>query len=446
MDPSDAPSARAGHGVDLGAFAAVAAAAAGVLHLAMAPGRAGDATAIGVAFVVLALVQFACAAHARRGASLVRWQAVAFAEAVVVGGWVASWTVGLPVGARSGAEPVRIADLVTCAFEMLVLAAAVLVVAAPRAVRRAREGDVRPATRATAALVGLAVVAALFSDGALDGRDRAGAVAAVTTTPTATAAPRVAGLDDMPGATMLLPGETAPPSTAGSPATTAAPATTLAGDRGFAALAGGRRVVADVAVDAPTRAALAAQLAGTAALVTAYPTIAAAEAAGYRRAGPFSPGIGTPYAPPVAPGNLDGRIDDADVRDAVLLFDGTAPGSRLAGFEYLSVRTRTDGEPEGFAGPNDHWTYATDVCRVTDARGVVGSPFGIDRAVSRAQCDAAGGALVPFAWFVVRVWTVPGYAVADGIFRDLNPAITCPDGSYFVKPIEQVGTTGTLCR
>lgn len=49
-------------------------------------------------------------------------------------------------------------------------------------------------------------------------------------------------------------------------------------------------------------------------------------------------------------------------------------------------------------------------------------------------------------WFALRVWTVPGYDVADGIFRDLNPAITCPDGTYFVKPVEQLGSSTTLCR
>lgn len=447
-------------GADLGAFATACAAAAAVLHLAAAPARADEASWLGAAFVAAAAVQCWCAWQARRSAPGRAWQPVVVVEAVVVGAWLASWTAGIPGGAHDGAEPVHLAAAVTCALEALVLLTAVVASLAPEAVARARAADARATARATAVLVAAATVAALLGDASLRsgeaerGADAGAANVVVTTT---VARPRTAGLEDMPGATLLLPGETAPATTAAatavSPTTstaTASPTTTTAAagsaDRGFAALGAGRRTFDEVAVDAATRASLAAQLAGTAALVTAYPTVAAAEAAGYRRAGPFSPGVGTPYAPPRAAGNLDGRIDTADVADAVLLFDGTAPASRLAGFEYLATRARTDTEPEGFAGPNDHWSYATDVCRVVDDRGVARTPLGIDRSVTRSVCDALGGTLVPFAWWYVRVWTVPAYGVAEGIFRDLNPAITCADGTYHVRPVEQLGTGDSLCR
>lgn len=77
-------------------------------------------------------------------------------------------------------------------------------------------------------------------------------------------------------------------------------------------------------------------------------------------------------------------MDPAYVAAAVLLFEGTAAVSRSGGIEYLSTWcVKTHGEPEGFAGPNDHWTFVRDVCQVVDDRGGTGTPLGIDRSVSR---------------------------------------------------------------
>lgn len=445
MDERPPGAARRAHGADLGTFVVVASLAAAALHLARAFGRGGGSGALAVVFVAIALVQLMIAALAWRRVDARTCSAIALAEAVVVGWWSAGWIVGWPLGPHDGSrEPWHLADVAAAALVALVLAAAVLAAVAPAAVERARHGDTRIASGAIVALVGLATLGALLSDGALDdgGATRAAAPASSAAVPT-TLPVRAVAIDDQPGGTLALPGATRGVDGA-TGATTAAPPTTT-GDRGFAALGGGRRVFAEVPVDAATRATLAEQLAGTAALVVRYPTIAAAEAAGYRRAGPFSPGVGTPYAS-TAPGNLDGRMDAADVTAATLLYDGTAPGSRLAGFQFLSTRPQTDGEPDGFAGPNDHWTYVRDVCEVEAAGGARTTPFGADRSVSREQCTASGGSLLPAAWFVLRVWAVPGYGVADGVFRDLNPAITCPDGSYFVKTVEAIGTTGTLCR
>jgi hypothetical protein len=44
------------------------------------------------------------------------------------------------------------------------------------------------------------------------------------------------------------------------------------------------------------------------------------------------------------------------------------------------------------------------------------------------------------------VWTVPGYESDLGIFSEVNPAITCPDGTYFMKPVDEYGLSPTVCR
>ena len=34
--------------------------------------------------------------------------------------------------------------------------------------------------------------------------------------------------------------------------------------------------------------------------------------------------------------------------------------------------------------------------------------------------------------YMVHVWSVPGYESPKGVFSEVNPRITCPDGSYYV--------------
>ena len=60
--------------------------------------------------------------------------------------------------------------------------------------------------------------------------------------------------------------------------------------------------------------------------------------------------------------------------------------------------------------------------------------------MTAAQCKAVGGQLMPTTQWMVHVWTVPGYtiSVADGgTFAEVNPALTCPDGSYHMLPQDQ---------
>ena len=196
-------------------------------------------------------------------------------------------------------------------------------------------------------------------------------------------------------------------------------------------------------MDSATTALLAHQLARTAELVALYPTIAAAEAAGYRRQGPYSPGLGTHYGK--GGGTLVGAtITDDNILNPMLIFDGTDQDSKLAGFMYIAFGTA--GIPEGFAGPNDIWHYHTNICIVSNPDGSVDTPLGADKEnVPKELCDSYGGFLLANSGYMLHVWTVPGYESTKGVFNEVNPALACADGTYYTKPIEELGTSLSLC-
>ena len=130
--------------------------------------------------------------------------------------------------------------------------------------------------------------------------------------------------------------------------------------------------VADVPSTPPPRRILDAQLAQTGALIEQYPTVADAEAAGYFRAGPFAPGLGAHYNPRSVgqhrrpDGPRGPRRPDADLR---------RHRARLAAgrVHVHGVLGRHRDPPEGFAGPNDHWHYHTNVC-MRPARTAASTP------------------------------------------------------------------------
>jgi hypothetical protein len=219
-------------------------------------------------------------------------------------------------------------------------------------------------------------------------------------------------------------------------------------DNGLAKLQNGHQhgTAADVKLDPATQTALTQQLNQLSPLITRYPNIAAAEAVGYRRAGPFSPGLGTHYS-------TMGRSIPADVIQGVdgpmtplLIFDGTAPDSPIAGFMLTSLGRSADNPPEGFVGPNDHWHYHTRVCIVT-RDGVIEAPLGADGNVSLADCKQVGGSLIGVTTNMVHVWTVPGYESPNGVFSAINPKLACPDGTYHtVKESQAADFRTNRCR
>lgn len=179
-------------------------------------------------------------------------------------------------------------------------------------------------------------------------------------------------------------------------------------------------------------------LAITGDVVAQYPTLGVAIDAGASRAGPFAPGLGIHYLNPTAGANginPDGVMDDADMRNPmVLIFDGTDRAAPIAGFMYYSMAA---DEPVGFPGPNDFWHYHTNICNQPAPDGI-NAPLGADQSdVTKEACEAVGGTLMEETQWMVHVWTVPGYEMTDedgGVFGEVNPGITCADGTYFLMP------------
>jgi hypothetical protein len=382
-------------------------AGAALIHAAMVPSHLGESAVEGAGFVAAAWAQILLAVAVLLRPTRRVLLAVVVSSAALIAAWAISRTAGLPFGAHAGhAESVSFVDGVCVALEV-----AALLLAGALALGILRSG---------AAGRGLALVGA------------AGAVALATTAiASPSARDHAAGSHGDHG---------------GTEATGHGHGATE-DDLGFSLLSNGHQH--DTGVEPLTSdetVALAGQLAATAELVRLYPTIAAAEAAGWRRAGPFSPGLGTHYRSPTFHTNPDGVMDTPeDLMSPMLVFDGVGSDAPLAGFMYLAYGTA--GEPAGFAGPNDHWHYHESVCIVFAADGTIDTPFGADLpGVTEEMCSDVGGAFMPLTGYMVHVWNVPGYESPDGMFTELNPRITCPDGTYYRIPIEDLGTKDSVCR
>jgi hypothetical protein len=182
-------------------------------------------------------------------------------------------------------------------------------------------------------------------------------------------------------------------------------------------------------IPAETRALLLRQLALTSEVTRKFPTVKDAEAAGYRRAGPFLPGLGTHYVGGRT--NRTGMLTDADILSpSTIIFDGASPDSPIAGFMYISVAAGPSArEPEGFAGPNDRWHYHVGICLTPGSNGVT-EALGFDGSITESDCRARGGNYIAATQYMLHVWTVPGYSSALGVFSHMNPALTCADGTY----------------
>jgi hypothetical protein len=226
-------------------------------------------------------------------------------------------------------------------------------------------------------------------------------------------------------------------------------ATAAVDDRGFAALSNGEQHGHEFtqAIDTATRVELGRQLSLARDFALKYPTVKDAEAAGWLRAGPFSPGLGSHHINPnpAAGLNGDGVVDDNDIQQPLaLMYDGVQPDSHVAGLFYGAF---TKDAPEGFAGPNDIWHKHKNICTVARPGGGTDTPLGADRdSVTKEQCDAVGGQLLTTTPWLLHVWVVPGYESPEGVFAHLSSGITCTDGTYHTIGLEsQIGNVSDIC-
>lgn len=168
---------------------------------------------------------------------------------------------------------------------------------------------------------------------------------------------------------------------------------------------------------------LAGELGALRALVTQYPTVADAEAAGYTQGDTYYAGLGVHYQ------NWDllsSRFDP--VRPVQLLYDGTAPRAHLVGVSYV-VQGGPDTPPEGFTGENDRWHRHRSFCLDLADGGVNLS----SDVLSEAECTALGGSHLPNenGW-MLHTWVVPGCESDWGMFSGANPRLPyLPDGTSF---------------
>jgi hypothetical protein len=208
-------------------------------------------------------------------------------------------------------------------------------------------------------------------------------------------------------------------------------------DLGFYLLGNGHHhAITTHAQDPVTQAELDRQLAITREVAATYPTVASAEAAGYKRAGPYSPGLGAHYTKTgAAELNADGVVDDEDLHHPLsIIYDGNNPDSEVAGFMYYSLSAT---EPVGFVGTNDTWHTHSNVCVKFGPDGV-DSPLGADLPITKEQCEAVGAILMDTTQWMVHVWTVPGYDnTKGGVFSEENPSLACSDGTYLMLPSDQ---------
>lgn len=141
--------------------------------------------------------------------------------------------------------------------------------------------------------------------------------------------------------------------------------------------------------------------------VKTYPTVADAEAGGWRRITPYVPCIAAHYINNSA---LTNPFDPAEPE--ILLYAGTDPDSEIVGLSYLQLH---DGEPEGFAGSNDPWHVHETLC--IGEGGVLG-----DTGTTDEDCEARGGRTVPLGnLWMTHMWNVAGWDSYWGLFSSEHP-------------------------
>ena len=160
-------------------------------------------------------------------------------------------------------------------------------------------------------------------------------------------------------------------------------------------------------------AALADELARAKEVAAAYPTIADAEAAGYRKVTTYYPGIAAHYM------NFE-LLRDGFVLEQpeMLLYDGDGPTASIVGLSYYILQAGDDEPAEGFTGDNDHYHRHVGLC-IRDGVVAAGSN------TSEEECGELGGDKSDgTAGWMSHVWITPGCESDWGVFSGANPALT----------------------
>jgi hypothetical protein len=169
---------------------------------------------------------------------------------------------------------------------------------------------------------------------------------------------------------------------------------------------------AELPLDRPTRDQLSFELTKAREAAMGHRTVAMALQDGYVMVVPYVPLIGAHY---MKFSLVDGTFDVE--HPEMLLYDGTSADSQIVGLSYYMGGR----EPDGFAGPNDHWHQHIGLCVARNRPVVIGG-----EKTSAEDCAARGGRKVDGSgYWMVHAWVVPGWDSPDGVFsaehRGLSP-------------------------
>lgn len=376
------------------------------IHFDMMGEHAGVSWSHGTFFGVVAWLQVALAAGIVWRRTRPMAVAVVLVNLAVLAVWVLTRTVGIAIGTDGTPEAWGRTDILCAVLEGFAVVGA-LALLAPHLARRPLRAGVGYGGVAFVGVVVASIVTLVFSPAwaggahAAAGHDHGGASEVATTGSPRGAVPVGAGGH----------GHSHGPTTLNGEKVTGVKAQDIAAES-----------QPDQPLDAATRAQLKQELLLARELANRYPTVAAAEAAGYKRAGGFAPGSGAHYigGPMTMPGPF--RADQAQS----LIYAGTNPTSELTGLMYYGIG---ETAPEGFAGPNDHWHRHSNVCMAIGPAGME-FPFPADQDITAKQCAAAGGNLMEVTGWMVHAWVVPSWESPLGVFSHDNPNVRCADGTY----------------
>jgi hypothetical protein len=381
--------------------------AAGI-HFATMGEHAGVSWTHGLFFAGVAWAQIALGVAILLRPSRPVVVAVIAINAATIGVWVLTRTVGIAIGSDGDPEAWGAADIVCATFEGLAILASGMLLSS-RLARRPVSAEVGGALAAFIGLVVVAITAFVFSPAFADG---------------GTGGTAADGHNH---------GGTGSVSAGGGTGHHAAPVD----DKGLSLLQNGHHaaIKPEQPLGPADRIELTRQMNATIDVARRLPTPKEAVAAGYRKTGPYMPGIGAHFIKiGGASLNASGVMsDEALATPLALIYDGIEPDSRVAGFMYYAS---SKDAPAGFAGPNDQWHFHTSLCIKMGPEGI-DLPLGFDREIPAKQCAAIGGNLLKQSQWMVHVWSVPGWESGQGLFGEVNPALACPDGSYFQRPMSQ---------
>lgn len=385
-------------------LAAVLSATVGAVHFGYAPHHLTEDWAHGWFFLVLGAYELAFAVLIVTRPRRWLWMSALVMGLGSVAVWVVSRTAGLPVGPEAlRTEDASAPDIVCTAISGAVALLALVSLLAPQRLQRPVRD--RVSLRFTAGAFGTIAVLA----------------GALVLTPDYTEAHAASG--HAHDAVEVAAGDS-PCELAGA-AVSPAQVTTDAEGHDH------RGPTPQLPLTRAERIELEAQQAQARTVIARYPTVAAAEAAGYKKSTVYIPCIGAHYT------NFRYVMKFDPANPSELLFDGTDPDSRLVGLSYLVVSL--NGAPTGFAGPNDVWHQHNANGGLCLKGGlVIGS-----ESMTEETCRSLGGRKAggDFVW-MVHDWIVPGWECSWGVF-----AAECPElggrvgGTAWDAP---VGTTETL--